>query len=61
MTGDDHRANTIRNELAYMLGERPRYENWDLVELDVEIERLLDELSDIEGRRVGLHEIYRSD
>ncbi|MFD1686383.1 hypothetical protein [Halobellus litoreus] len=55
------RARTIRNELVYMLDKRPDYRNWDLVKLDVQIEHLLDELSEIEGRRVGLHEIYRSE
>ena len=57
----EHRAKTIRNELAYMLDQRPDYRNWDLLKLDLQIERLLDELSEIEGRRVGLHEIYQSD
>ena len=55
------RAKTIRYEFAYMLGERPNYDSLDLVELDLEIEHLLDGLSEIEGRRVGLREIYRDD
>jgi hypothetical protein len=55
------RAKTVQYEFAYMPGEQPKYDSLDLVELDLEIEPLLDGLSEIEGRRVGLHEIYRDD
>ena len=55
---DDNRARIIRNELEYMISVRPDYYNWDLVRLDVEIEHLLDELSEIEGERINLSQIY---
>jgi hypothetical protein len=55
---DDKRARTIRNELEYMVSVRPDYYNWDLVRLDIEIEHLLDELSELEGERVSLSQIY---
>lgn len=55
---DDNRARIIRNELEYMLSVRPHYHEWDLIRLDVEIGRLIDELSEIEGERVNLSQIY---